>query len=87
MTASTLTNPARTRARFSPMMVVIIALAAFAAGVGISTVAPVARSGAGANAQSGLAFDPVRFRAEEHAASNPALPFDAVTFRAEERQR
>jgi hypothetical protein len=87
VTTSTLTHPAGTRARFSPVMVAIIALAAFAAGLGLSAAVPWAGSATVANAQPSLAFDAVGFRAEERAAGGQALPFDAVKFRAEERER
>ena len=84
MTATTLSQPLAGRARLSPLMVGIVALAAFAGGLGVAKIVPTTSSAAASVTQAGPAFNAVQFRAEEHAAWGAAPGFDAVQFRAGE---
>jgi len=86
MSAPAISQTAPGRALLSPLMVGIIALAAFAGGLGISRVVPSTSSVAGPGTQAAQPFNAAQFRAQEHAAFNAAPTFDAVQFRAQERQ-
>ncbi len=80
MTASTLTQPAAVGLRFKPLMVAIIALAAFAAGLGVATLVPRTDT---ATAPA-PAFNRNDFIIEEHNAGAPAPAFNRNAFLLEE---
>ena len=80
MTASTLTQPAAVGLRFKPLMVAIIALAAFAAGLGVATLVPRTDT---ATAPA-PAFNSDAFRLDEHNVGAPAPVFNRNAFLLEE---
>jgi len=98
MTASTLTQPTAVGLRFNPLMVAIIALAAFAAGLGVATLVPrtdTATAPAPAfnrnafildehNAGAPAVFNRNGFILDEHNAGAPAPAFNRNAFILEE---
>jgi hypothetical protein len=75
----------------APILVGLVAVVAYAAGLATITIASSAtsaeRSIGGVVAAPAPTFDAVRFRAGERAGSYPEPTFDAVKFRAEEDGR
>jgi hypothetical protein len=88
MTTST---TARRSIERAPILVGLVAVAAYAAGLATTAIATAGAHGNAAIGPSGAApaptFDAVKFRAEERAGSYPEPTFDAVKFRAEEAGR
>jgi hypothetical protein len=80
MTASTLAQPAAVGLRFKPLKVAIIALAAFAAGLGVATLVPRTDT---ATAPA-PAFNRNAFVLDEHNAGAPAPVFNRNAFILEE---
>jgi len=80
MSASTLAQSA-VRIRYSPLLVLVIALASFSAGIGFVRLAP---STSAVTAPVTQPFNAVLFREEERNAGNSIVVFDAAKFRADE---
>ena len=83
MTATTLSQPTVVRARLSWAMAAIIALAAFASGLGVASLASATKVANGSANQAVPAFDAAKFRLEEHQGVAPA--FDPARFRLDEK--